>query len=583
MFTQRQSQIFKSFEYKQVQTAKELSNKLSISTKTIRNEIKKINCEIMEYGIEIKSIPGKGFMIEPATTNENMIKINSDLTRNTPLESSKDRSYAIISRLLMNNQYIKVDQFAKDFYVDRTSISKDLNYVRSCLHEFNLTLNHKPHHGIRIDGSEFDKRRAIVEYGFFSGKTLYNQYRSEIKIIEPLIRNILEIDGISMQEVSFNSLLYHLIILDKRIKTNKIIDIDYDILEKVNLSYEMLVAEDILKVMKYNRSDHPIECAYVAMHIISKKTNTTSEIESCINNKLNPVIKQQVEDMIHHIDLTFGTHLKEDSYLVKSLGLHYNQMIDRMSFGLLQRNQILEDIKGKYTYSYLIAYEMLYHIGIKNNIVFNDNEASFIALHVEYSFERSTTYVKRVLLINDLNATNAELIQLLLLKKLGSSIQIVDVINSNDYHNYKLDDIDLIVATTPIKSDEKEVFILSPIPNAEEYERLIKLIKPSQKDDDILISEMSTRNLEVFFKDTVNYYGKKDKEYSLNPVIVSNNWLIKPVITETKSEIQYLELNEERIYKSKLVHGVMYVKLAKGRSRRTLRIVQKIIKDGSVN
>ena len=143
-------------------TGNDLSNKIEVSSKTIRIEIKSLNTLLRDNGAQIISIPSKGYILKvfEETLFEKFInRIKS--TKKNP-SSYIERAYYITSILLQMDNFIKIIDISELLYLDRTAVSRSLKYVRSFISKYDVELIQKPSYGIKLEGKEFNWR---IMYG----------------------------------------------------------------------------------------------------------------------------------------------------------------------------------------------------------------------------------------------------------------------------------------------------------------------------------------------------------------------------------------------------------------------------------
>ena len=68
----------------------------------------------------------------------------------------------LLNDLLLRADWITLDELASVLYVSRASVSSDLKRVEEILADYDLTLEKRPHHGIRVSGSEMDRRLCLA-------------------------------------------------------------------------------------------------------------------------------------------------------------------------------------------------------------------------------------------------------------------------------------------------------------------------------------------------------------------------------------------------------------------------------------
>ena len=63
----------------------------------------------------------------------------------------------ILSKLLILDNYVKIERLSERMYVSDTTVKKDLKVIRNELDKYELQLISSPYYGLKIEGSEFQK------------------------------------------------------------------------------------------------------------------------------------------------------------------------------------------------------------------------------------------------------------------------------------------------------------------------------------------------------------------------------------------------------------------------------------------
>ncbi|MFV0392778.1 MAG: BglG family transcription antiterminator [Coprobacillaceae bacterium] len=431
----------------------QLSKQFNVSSKTIRNDIHSIILNTSSNKLEIEALPSKGFLLHIYDENylEQLQYHPSVSIPTTPIE----RSYYIIKQLLLTDHYIRIDELSEILFIDRTSISRSLKHVRECLTNYSLTLVNRPNYGLKIEGEEFYLRLCMAEY-------MYHK-QSPTTPIDPAFANAIYVclkdAGISIPDGALSHLLIHIVIMIQRIQENHPI-VFTSSLQKPEPCYEYLISKDLSSIIKehYHTLLSDDELAYLSIHLLGKRTNSISAIESCINNSLIPSLATQIEEVFDQINYLFGISFHDDYYLKKALGIHFNQMYTRLEHTTFLRNSVLQDIKTQYPLAYAISMEAWNPIIKHHSLIKVDHEIAFISVHFQYALERKQRNKKKksILLINDNRASTTELLSFTLLKRFDSLIEINKTINPKELDTISLDPYDIILTTTPI---QKKVII----------------------------------------------------------------------------------------------------------------------------
>ena len=485
--TKRQQRILLTFlDSTQFLTSQSLATLFNVSTKTIRNEVKILNNEIQDFAF-IESIPARGFQLKIKNQErfESFKKTFNndwnDFIPSTPLE----RAYYILGLMLKEKDFIKIDDISDILFIDRTSVSRSLKYIRECLNRFGLEIIQKNGKGLKIEGDEFRFRQCMAEYLYHKPETLVTEIGKNEQFIEDLKEIIFE-DGISMPERVFQNFIIHI-----QVQINRIINhsyIAFNELEKneIEKEYEYLVAKDVARIIKkhfsIDLSNNEID--YLTIHILGKKSNSTSAIESCINNQLKKEIDDTVMKMLNRIYQVFQIDFKDDMYLRKAIGIHIHPMENRLKFNTYLRNPLIYAIKEQYLLAYLMSLEAWKVIANYTDYINIEDEIGYIAIHFQYALERKKRnhLKKRVILVNDYNVASSELLSFLILRKYNDRLVIENSISVSALNGYDLSKYDFLITTVPISIDIQIPLIkINPIMTKKDLSLLKEHIENQQK------------------------------------------------------------------------------------------------------
>lgn len=160
-------------------TSDQIGKILSVSERTIRNRIKQLNEEMINHGGVIVSRRGQGYhldVINKDIFDSWLLSLHNE-TEKIP-NSPEERTNYIINYLLDQKDYVLIDDLCDLLYVARNTLSADLKRVEQIIFTYNLTIERKPNHGIKITGNEVDKRLCIIDYLFRNQSYLVHKLKN---------------------------------------------------------------------------------------------------------------------------------------------------------------------------------------------------------------------------------------------------------------------------------------------------------------------------------------------------------------------------------------------------------------------
>lgn len=164
-----------------------IANRLKVSNKTIRNDLKKVEEYVQQKGVKIIKKPRVGILLEGPRNKrlELADEIKKSLDFEEPFSPEARKNY-ILKRLFMSKGSVTIKELAEELYVSRVTIHKDLRNVEKWLNKFNLKLLKKPNYGIEVVGDEENWRNAVASLIVSTKEQkelkefLYNDYTGRI-------------------------------------------------------------------------------------------------------------------------------------------------------------------------------------------------------------------------------------------------------------------------------------------------------------------------------------------------------------------------------------------------------------------
>ena len=148
-------------------SANQLSEKYGVSTKTVYQDIDKLNSFLEESELKsrIIKVPRKGIML---SAEEEKRKIHSILVKSKYETGVQDyspeyREAELVKRLFINQVELDLYDFAEQMYVTESTVHRDIDKLEKNLGQFNLKIRIK-HDQLFVDGDEWNIRKALQSY-----------------------------------------------------------------------------------------------------------------------------------------------------------------------------------------------------------------------------------------------------------------------------------------------------------------------------------------------------------------------------------------------------------------------------------
>ena len=199
----------------------DLCSLCDISPRTLQNHIGAIRDYLDPTIGSLDSKPGHGYLIKVKSAAKFSALYAATLDEYQKSGSFNERSTRInyiLSRLLSTDHFLLAQQLADEVFVSKSRLSSDLSIIRKTLKLYDLNIIVKPHHGIKVDGTEENKRRCIIRQNLSS-----NRFGSDIPVIEnqnqehlrfPKVKEIVTealINGqLKVSDVVFQNIVIHI-------------------------------------------------------------------------------------------------------------------------------------------------------------------------------------------------------------------------------------------------------------------------------------------------------------------------------------------------------------------------------------
>ena len=434
--------ILNQIQNKNFITLTEIAEKLNVSTRTVRNDIKLLN-DIFGDSAFIDGEQGsyRLYIIDIDGFEEKREEI---LRYNGYLDSPKKRMAYIFKTLLKSSSPYIIDELAYEMNVGRSTVNGDIKKLNEILSSYELYIEGKANSGIILSGSELNKRFFIME-------NIYNFIYSEDDIdfnVDRILKEISKKYGFeSMTKVAFEKAI--VIMLDRVLSGNyidKLLDKYYDI-EKNSMF--KAVDETVSRLESVLDIKIPIEeKIFISIPIAGMRTPTNIEavyhlgIDSHIENVIDRIIEQIGYELNIYID---KRNLNEEFYY------HISFMINRLRFGYLLKNPISEEIKEKYPLAYKMACISGRIIGSEYDVTVTEDELGYITAYFgAYMLEYKTTdRVCKIALVCSTGRGTARLISTQL-KRVLDKDTILDLFADNQVDETVLGDYDIVFTTVKL-------------------------------------------------------------------------------------------------------------------------------------
>ncbi len=141
----------------------ELAQRLSVSTRTVRADITALNALLAQYGAQFTLNRGSGYQLKIDDRSRfQALEETAPKTQHVP-RTAQERIHFLLVRFLTSAFSIKLEDLADEWFISRATLQNDMVEVRERFQRYQLTLETRPRHGMKLFGSEVSIRACLTD------------------------------------------------------------------------------------------------------------------------------------------------------------------------------------------------------------------------------------------------------------------------------------------------------------------------------------------------------------------------------------------------------------------------------------
>ncbi|WP_077307417.1 BglG family transcription antiterminator [Terribacillus halophilus] len=451
-----------------IKTAEELAKKLAVSERTIRSDMKVLQQELAEELAVIASIRGQGYRLIVA--NEKLFQqyLQKEIQERqnclyTRVETPAERVNHLLQLLLLSDSYQKMEDLAQAVFVSFPTVQNDLKQVREMLQKAGLDLEKRPKYGIRIKGTETEKRYFLSAFfstqsGWQKGYNLPDAIISEsdIQAVHNIVHRFVTDKQFALSDVAVQNLVTHIAIACRRIRDKQYVEIAPDALQDMIQQPAFREAAQLTAALEaeLHLFFPQVEVAYMTIHLMGTEYGAQGNMQTYMG------MSDLAEAIVVRIHDKTGLDLRHDLDLLHGMAVHLKPAIHRHLYDMNVRNPLLEDIKQHYPLAFEAAVIGACAVEEEMGIQLAVEEIGYLALHIGAALERVQQKEQKTkcLLVCASGHGSAQLLRYKLQSLFPDKLDIVDTIEYYRLISTKTWDADVVISTVPIEAD------VSPLP-----------------------------------------------------------------------------------------------------------------------
>lgn len=447
-----------------------LSKRLGVTERTIRNYVKNLNV----YSNKIQSSK-KGYLLV------------KNLDEKVDMENkSTPREEYVLSKLLINAK-VNIFDLADALAVsDSLVLSEIIPNLKTKIKKYNLKIvTHD--YNISLQGDEKAKRKlisAIVTkntYGYANSIGVLRSFfpNANIENISKKIYQLCQQDTNLSNDYSQNNLMIHLLIMYLRLSMGhslqyvspsinmhlqNVIHVNKNIKHLSNQFIKLFESSLNKKISEQDKN----QIILLILLSLNHDTSLRNLVDTKFSNTVKSILKKLADK--YYID-NFDTNFLDD------LTFHVFMAKQRAEHNYSYPDPLSNQIKQNYSLIYDMAVSFAQLFEKRFNIRLNEDEISFIAIHLATYFSKNKIVQNKVkcILINEKYHNSSELIKSSILNRFENKILISQILSLNQIN--QITDADLIITTEKTPINKFLTVQVNPIITNQDLDNINKAIE----------------------------------------------------------------------------------------------------------
>ena len=459
----------------------ELAQRLSVSTRTVRADITALNELLMNYGAQFVLARGSGYQLKiDDPSRYQTLEETAPKPQHIP-RTAQDRIHFLLVRFLTSAFSIKLEDLADEWFVSRATLQGDMVEVRERFQRYQLTLETRPRHGMKLFGSEVSVRACLTDllWELSQQGPLNPMIRQEAfddsvpAMLEAVLEETLVRHRVRLTDVGERFICLYGAVAARRVSDGyPLADFSAEeVAQNVrDVAHDVANALQKLTGKPFSQAEEAWLCVHLAarqVQDVDPETISADDDEALVNY------------ILRYINQQYNYNLLEDAQLHADLLTHIKTMITRVRYQIMIPNPLLDNIKQHYPMAWDMTLAAVSSWGKYTPYTISENEIGFLVLHIGVGLERhyNIGYQRqpKVLLVCDAGNAMVRVIEAILQRKYPQ-VEIAATLSQREYEQLGSVSEDFVISTVRISEKEKPVVTISPFPTDYQLDQIGKLV-----------------------------------------------------------------------------------------------------------
>ena len=455
-------------------TAGELADLLGVTPRTVRSYITALKAAA--HPLEVVESGAAGYRLDL----DAYAAYRAARRSSTEPETPQNRLYALVRRLTEAEAGLDVYDLSEELFISDSTVDADLAKVRQLLPDTGLTLIR---HGsvVTLKGSETDRRRLLSRMfreessrGLLELEAIQKEFASEsLGAFKTDLIAMLDSQGYFVNEYGTNDVLLHVAIAIDRV-TRRTAPVFAA--ASTGPPDDMTLALSALVTRHFQVELGSGDLDYLALLLKTRVITPGHDKPAAvlIESFVRAEDLESVRRIVGQAGEEFLVDLVEENFIVR-LTLHVRNLINRAQDRSYSHNPLTRSIKTSYPMIYELAVYIASALQRQENIVINDDEIAYIAMHVGAHLQQQSR--REDLVSCALVCPNYYDMHVLLRERiervLGDELEVVSVITRSDVEWAEIE-ADLVLTTIDPLVPSEGVIVIQPFLTEGDIERVRK-------------------------------------------------------------------------------------------------------------
>lgn len=477
---QRLAQLF-SLLQNETLPQDELAQRLSVSTRTVRADITALNSLLIPYGAQFVLTRGSGYQLVIDDPSRYQTLGDAAPKPQAIPRSGQDRIAFLLVRFLTSAFSVKLEDLADEWFISRATLQSDMVDVRERFARYQLTLETRPRHGMKLFGSEVSIRACLTDllWELSQQGALNPLIREEtfdasvLAQLEAGLQDILTRHQVRLTDAGERFICLYGAVVTRRVSEGfPLVDFRAeDVAQNVrDVAHDVAGELQRLAGKPFSAAEEEWLCVHIAarqVQDVDPGTISADDDEALVNY------------ILRYINQQYNYNLLEDAQLHADLLTHIKTMITRVRYQIMIPNPLLDNIKQHYPMAWDMTLAAVSSWGKYTPYAISENEIGFLVLHIGVGLERhyNIGYQRqpKVLLVCDAGNAMARMIEAILQRKYPQ-VEVVSTLSQREYEQLEVITEDFVISTARISEKDKPIVTIAPFPTDYQLDQIGKLV-----------------------------------------------------------------------------------------------------------